>query len=373
MKRPTICTYYFPNWHVDPRNEKYHGKGWTEWRVAQYATPRFDGHEQPRVPLWGYEDEADPAVMAKKIKAATDHGIDAFIFDWYYDSNGPFRERCLQEGFLPAANCQDIKFAFMWANHGHPYSHPGNYRQPGDIVWTGEVSPAIFIACTNHCIEHYFSQPNYLRVDGRLYFSVFRPAQMIKDMGGPEVARLLLRDFRDRVAKAGLGEVTFDANAGNLMAQGGAEAANALIRAAGFDMCSEYSWGYKNDVFPAIDYDLWAERNYAEQVARSSSLCVPYSPVVLQGWDCSPRTVQSDMFDNIDYPFGTVVTGNTPERFEKVLAKTREFMASGQASSDLLHLSCWNEWTEGSCLEPDTEHGYGYLEAVRNVFGRAGE
>lgn len=102
-RRPIVSAFYFPNWHVDPRNEKYHGTGWTEWRVAQYATPRFEGHEQPKVPLWGYEDEADPAVMEKKIAAAADHGVDNFTFDFYFFEDGPYRERCLNEGFLKAA------------------------------------------------------------------------------------------------------------------------------------------------------------------------------------------------------------------------------------------------------------------------------
>jgi hypothetical protein len=35
----------------------------------------------------------------------------------------------------------------------------------------------------------------------------------------------------------------------------------------------------------------------------------------------------------------------------------------------ILTINAWNEWTEGSYLEPDTEFGMGYLEAVRNVFG----
>lgn len=61
------AAYYFPNWHVDPANERFHGKGWTEWQLMKYATPRFEGHQQPKVPLWGYEDEADPKVMEKKI------------------------------------------------------------------------------------------------------------------------------------------------------------------------------------------------------------------------------------------------------------------------------------------------------------------
>ena len=42
-KRPIVAAYYFPNWHSDPRIEALHGKGWTEWRVAEYATPRFPG------------------------------------------------------------------------------------------------------------------------------------------------------------------------------------------------------------------------------------------------------------------------------------------------------------------------------------------
>ena len=89
-EKPLICSYYFPNWHVDPRNETIHGKGWTEWRVTHYATPRFEGHKQPKQPLRGYEDEADPAVMERKIADAVSHGIDAFIFDWYYFEDGSF-------------------------------------------------------------------------------------------------------------------------------------------------------------------------------------------------------------------------------------------------------------------------------------------
>ena len=52
MKKAEIYAYYFPNWHVDERNEQWHGKGWTEWNVVKCALPKFEGHYQPRVPLW---------------------------------------------------------------------------------------------------------------------------------------------------------------------------------------------------------------------------------------------------------------------------------------------------------------------------------
>lgn len=83
----TIAAYYFPNYHTgDPRNDINKGKDWAEWELVKMAQPRFPGHQQPKVPAWGYTDEKDPAVMAKKIEAVTSHGINCFIFDWYmYD------------------------------------------------------------------------------------------------------------------------------------------------------------------------------------------------------------------------------------------------------------------------------------------------
>ena len=93
------AAYYFPNYHLDKRNEEFHGKGWTEWELMKCARPRFEGHRQPRIPLWGYLDEADPQVMEQKINAAADHGIDSFVFDWYW-YDGPYLQRALDEGFL---------------------------------------------------------------------------------------------------------------------------------------------------------------------------------------------------------------------------------------------------------------------------------
>src|SRR5580692_13067421 len=77
----TVVSYYFGNYHPgDPRNVKTKGANWSEWELVRNAKPRFPGHQQPHVPLWGYQDESDPTVMANKINAAAGHGISAFIF-----------------------------------------------------------------------------------------------------------------------------------------------------------------------------------------------------------------------------------------------------------------------------------------------------
>ena len=76
-----VGAYYFPNYHVDPRNEAVHGKGWTEWELVKRAEPRFAGHTQPKIPLWGCEDKARPDVMVRKIDVAATHGLHHWIFE----------------------------------------------------------------------------------------------------------------------------------------------------------------------------------------------------------------------------------------------------------------------------------------------------
>ena len=196
MKNTKIYAYYFPNWHVDKRNDVWHGKGWTEWEVTKCARPRFEGHHQPLKPVWGYEDESDSKVMEKKIAVAKEYGIDGFIFDTYYYDDGPYREKCLDEGFLKAKNNREMEFAVMWCNHDAIYAHPSPRLIVSPVLKSGAVTEESFVNITNDFIKKYFCQPNYMKIDGKIFFIIYNVGKLIKEFGGEEETKRIRKAYR---------------------------------------------------------------------------------------------------------------------------------------------------------------------------------
>lgn len=350
-----IAAYYFPNYHHEPRNDRAHPHGWTEWEQVKAARPRFPGHQQPKVPLWGYEDESDPAVMARKIDAAADHGITAFLFDWYWDSEGPTLHRALEAGFLQAPNSDRLSFALMWANH-----------------W--EIGREAFDAATGYIVERYLSHPAHWTIEGRPYFSIYELMTLVKGLGGIEATVEALDAFRAQVRRACGRELHLNAVLWGVREQPGAlplDQQRELLARCRVDSLTSYVWIHHTQLphFPATPYAAYAAEAPAtwERIAREYPL--PYHPNVTMGWDPSSRTDQSAPFVEGPYPATAVLVDNTPEAFEGALGQARDFLDRERASQPILTLYAWNEWAEGGYLEPDTAWGMGYLHAIARAFG----
>jgi hypothetical protein len=373
-----IACYYFPNYHVDPRNEVVHGPGWTEWELVGRAEPRWPGHRQPRLPLWGAEDESDPQVMAKKIDAAADHGIDALIFDCYYYNDGPFLERGLEQGFLAAPNRDRLKFALMWANHNWVDIHPARLTTMGRqsaLLYPGGVTRQTFDAVVDLVIERYFKHPSYWLIDGCPYFSIYELHTLIEGFGGIAATKDALASFRARVKAAGFPDLHLNDVAWDLPLLPGETAtqnSQQLLADLGFDSITSYVWIHHVPLptFPETPYRDVMTAAIAHWHKTRQDFTMPYYPNVTMGWDSSPRTVQSDRFINVGYPFMPALSGNTPAAFQQALVEVKGFLDQ-QPRGRIFTINAWNEWTEGSYLEPDTVDGMAYLEAIRAVFATA--
>ncbi len=370
----TVVSYYFGNYHPgDPRNVKLKGADWSEWELVKAARPRFPGHHQPNVPLWGYQDESDPKVMAQKIDAAADHGIDAFLFDWYYYDDGPFLDRPIDRGFLQAANHRRMKFAFMWANHDWIDIQPYHRGAPRKVLYHGQVTPNTFSKICDHVIRDYFQHPSYWKIDGKPYFSVYDLTRLLANFGSVAATRTALDSFRAKAREAGFPGLHLNAVVwGQAILPGEQKPADPqkLVRDLGFDSVTSYVWIH-HVALPDLqtDYNYVRDRYFKYWDQAEQTYEVPYYPNVTMGWDPSPRAAQEDAYGNFGYPFTNTVSGNTPERFREALAKTKQRLLSRPGGPRILNINCWNEWTEGSYLEPDQVHGMKYLEVVRDVFG----
>jgi hypothetical protein len=362
-----VAAYVWPSCHDEPRSrEVFWKEGIGEWEIIRKGDPRFEGHDQPRVPLWGYVMDNDPGVFERKIEAAVQHGIDLFIFDWYWYEGQPFLESSLNDGFLGAGNNQQMQFYLMWANHDVDGSMWNRYRYPSDtLIWEGEVDWAEFRPMVDHLLSDYLGLPNYFTIDGEPVFSIFSVRDLVHGFGGLEGTREALTYFDEQAKEAGFPGIHFQlitmgmwGAAGILPEEeaGGMEL-NEIVEYLGIKSMTTYNWrmaGIREDYIP------WAEEGISQRDAWDVRLEVPYFPVVSVGWDNTPRYAELGR-DQV------VHRGNTPESFCAYLLEARNYVDAHPGQSPLILINAWNEWVEGAYLEPDMKWGYGYLEAVKKA------
>ena len=379
MNNYQVGAYYFPNFHLgDPSNEAIHGKGWCEWELIRTAPPRFPGHHQPQRPVWGFEDESDPAVMAKKIDAAADHALDFWLFDWYHYDDGPFLNKCLDQGFLAAPNRDRMKFALMWANHDWYRIHGWNPccgQEHPELDHPGRVTPKTFEYICDLVIEKYFKQPNYLTIDGRPFFSIYEIGTFATAYANTAEMRAALDRFREKVKAAGFPNLHLNIMYwGKPNLPGGRTPDNwaEIIEATGADSCTSYTWIHHSvlEHFPVSEYTRARELYLKAWEEARNILPVPYFPNVTMGWDNSPRCARGVPWEKcMPHVLGPTMVGNTPDEFQKSLELVKGTLEAHPEQPRTILINAWNEWPESSVLEPEERYGYGYLDAIRNVFG----
>ncbi len=365
-KNYDVAAYIWPAYTGDePRTRMFWKEGMGEWQSVKNAVKKFPEHNWPRKPLWGYVNEADPFVMEMEIECAAAHGVNVFIYDWYWYDNRPFLENCLNDGYLKARNNDKVKFYIMWANHD---ANNGWNKDLSDdfndtVIWTGKVDFPRFKTAVDRVIEKYFSHPSYYKIDGKPIFMFYDLYNLIEGLGGVEQTKEALNYFREATVKAGFPGLHLQLTAwgeNNINYSGFDANGNKQecdFEDLGFDSITNYQIAHFTN--PHRDYLEIIEDVKKEYARIDATYNTTYFPHVSVGWDNNPRYN--------GYRWG-IVQNNTPENFEKGLRLAKEYVDTHDLPVPLITINSWNEWTETSYLEPDDLYGYGYLEAVKKVF-----
>lgn len=365
-----VAAFVWPSYHPDDRAKIFWPDGIGEWQTVISNKPKFPGHEQPRYPLWGYINEADPYVAEMEIAAAADHGVNVFIFDWYWYDGMPFLEGHLNDGYLKARNNDRVKFYLMWANHEVPLiwdkRNADDFvtRKNQSLLWRADIDRREFEKIARRFIEKYFSHPSYYKIDGKPVFMLYDWYNFVKGMGGVKEARDALEWFRRQTKQAGFPGLELQLSMrddSELRLQAPSDATfgsqKEIIRQLGFDSLTHYQFFHFLDM--NRDYNDVVKDAVPRWEKISTDYAAKYYPHVSVGWDSTPRYEQH---------VGAIVKNNTPANFEQALRRAKEFVDAHPQQVPLITVNSWNEWTETSYLQPCTKYGYGYLQAVKHVF-----
>ena len=125
----------------------------------------------------------------------------------------------------------------------------------------------------------------------------------------------------------------------------------------GFSGVTHYQFAHIADIDRDYDEILADVKEIWKGMEKEYGL--PYYPHISVGWDNNPR------FNGFR---PGIVKNNPPEEVKKGFVMAREYADSHPGQAPFVTVNSWNEWTETSYLEPDDRYGYGYLEALREVF-----
>ena len=319
-----VGSYYFPGWHSMSR-----------WHpIRTYPE---------RKPVLGWYDESNPEVADWQIKWAAEHGIRFFLVDWYWHQGNRHLEHWLHEAFGKARFRKYMQWCVMWANHNQPGSH-------SEEDWR---------AVTQYWLDHYFSDPQYYRIDDRPAVFIWSPDNIRRDLGGSENAAKLYAMSQEMARAAGYKGIYFAAMFGHHNEHG-----SAMLADEGYRGTTSYhgfgplisQLGRRFPFAAVVEYSptLWRE-----ETERNAGR-MDYFPVVDTGWASEPW----------HGPGAMTITGRTPELLGKLCAEARRFVDA--RGSNRIVLGPWNEWGEGSYIEPYTEYGFDDLAAIRKAFCEPG-
>lgn len=367
-----VIAFYLPQFHEIPENNKWWGKGFTEWVNVKKATPIFENHNQPRIPMNNnYYDLNNVDVMKWQAKIAKENGIYGFCFYHYWFDGKLLLEKPV-ENYLKEKDI-DFPFCISWANEH--WTNQWVSSQNSILIEQKYGEEKDWISHFEYLLP-FFKDKRYIKKDGKPIIIIYRPELI-------DCLKEMIDCWQKLAKKNGLNGLCIISQRVDIVLN------NPKADVSMIDNFIEYQPGTvfvtrrrknklvnyikqhkrrfdyflekklpklssskllnKNKSLTIYNYDeIWEDILKQKPVAKNSIPCA------FVDWDNTPRKHEK----------GSVVFGANPKSFEKYFSRLISKTIK-EYNQDMMFIFAWNEWAEGGYLEPDEKNKYGYLESIK--------
>lgn len=377
-----VIAYYLPQFHPIPENDKYWGKGFTEWTNVAKAKPLFKGHYQPRIPAdLGFYDLRLPEVREQQAQMAREAGIEGFCYWHYWFGNG---KRLLQRPFneVLQSGKPDFPFCLAWANHSwktSTWENGGKDRMIVEQRYLGEEDYTLHF----QEVLPAFKDKRYITIEGKPLFAIFDPynfqdvsnfiktwLRLAKENGLKGIYFIAMSNSTSTLQRNADG--TLKRVAPNL--QSSERVYNDLLN-LGFDGINSFGKSRAEMLYMG-KYARIAKKLLHQYLPFLPTHCINYEkitqhffapedswqnvyPSIFPQWDRTPRAGNSE----------GVYVNATPTTFKKHIQNALNVIKNKDMEHRILFLRAWNEWGEGNYVEPDLKYGHAFLDAIKEAIG----
>ena len=329
-----VIAIYFPQFIYFKYT--YNNKTLNEWEIIEKINPLFNGHNQPRYMDANYADlkfinNSKIEFIKKQIKLAKSHGIYGFAINYYWFSG----KIIYDEPINIFSENKEINFPFflIWKNDKYEL----NYEESKRNILIENIYEPNDAQKLIEDIKKYFISLFYIKIKKKPILAIYEPLAI------PNLS-IFLSNLRKYAKKLGIN---------NIFILGTKNEIEDFTNVKLFDYFFEFQ--PKNINFNEITknkyFYYYIDLIYKGNIKNKNNNI--YKGVILE-WDNSPEMKNPKIFNEY-----------SPKKLyfliKKIIISNKIYQKN---YNNFLFINGWNNWKDGSYLEPDNKYGYASINAL---------
>ncbi len=358
--KPGLIAFHLPQFHTIPENDMWWGNGFTEWTNTRKTEKIFPNHNQPREPLNDhYYDLTCMEELLWQMRLARRYGLYGFCYYHYWFSGRLLLNKPLE--MVRDYEGDKLSYCLCWANE--PWTRTWENRDNTILISQGYGEEAEWESHFQYLLT-YFKDPAYIKIDNAPILVIYR-------MNSIPHAEKLAEFLKRRAQKEGFTDLFLIEELNCYQDGSFISASNAILqfeplysmtlgkteidKLIYISQSKAFNWKF-NSQKKIYGYDRLWKRVIAN--AKRLTWEKEFYPGAFVDWDNTARKGKK----------GRIVLGSSPIKFGKYLSKLERL--AEKTNARFIFINAWNEWGEGTYLEPDKKHKYEYLEEVGKIWNK---